>query len=92
MPEAYRMLEAEAVAGGLWANKEFVRRKVALRGVSDPEMNVLCDPQTSGGLLISTTERKAGKMMDLLGSYGVQAARPVGKVLAKGRGNIIVRK
>ena len=44
MPEAYQMLEAEAIAGGLWTNKAYVAPRVVAEGVSDSELNVLCDP------------------------------------------------
>jgi selenide,water dikinase len=92
MPEAYEMLKAEAVAGGLWTNKDFVRARVKLEGVSDTEMNILCDPQTSGGLLMSVPRARADRLLGLLGRSGVKAARAVGKVLAKGEGRIIVKK
>jgi selenide,water dikinase len=90
--EAYRMLEAEAVPGGLWANKDFVRPKVTCRNVDDSELNILCDPQTSGGLLISVPRAKTERLLGLLARSGVTGARVVGKVLAKGDGHIIVRK
>jgi selenide,water dikinase len=92
MPEAYQMLEAEAVAGGLWANKEFVRRRVSLQGISDAEMNVLCDPQTSGGLFICVPPARADKLLASLKRSGVKTAVPVGKVLAKSEGAIIVKR
>lgn len=92
MPEAYRMLEAEAAPGGLWSNKDFVRPKVTCRGLDDAELNILCDPQTSGGLLISVPAAKAERLLGLLARSGVAGARAVGKVLAKGRGHILVRK
>ena len=91
MPEAYDMLKAEAIPGGLWTNKEFVRPKVTLKGVAESEINVLCDPQTSGGLLISVPARTSDKLMSMLRRAHISAARPVGKVLAKGDGHIIVK-
>jgi selenide,water dikinase len=91
MPEAYEMLDAEAIPGGLWTNKSFVRPRVALKGVTDREMNILCDPQTSGGLLISVPRRRAEKLAGLLARGGVAASR-IGKVLAKGDGAIIVSR
>jgi len=91
MPEAYDMLKAEAIPGGLWTNKEFVRPKVTLKGVAENEINVLCDPQTSGGLLISVPARTSDKLMSMLRRAHISTARPVGKVLAKGDGHIIVR-
>ena len=92
MPEAYGMLKAEAIAGGLWTNKEFVSPRVVAKDVSDADINVLCDPQTSGGLLITVDGKKAGRLLTELHRSGVTQARPVGKVLAKGKGRIIVRK
>lgn len=92
MDEAYQMLETEAIPGGLWANKAHVKASVTARNLSDREVNVLCDPQTSGGLLISVAAAKADRLMSKLSRLGLAAARPVGKVLAKGRGHIIVRR
>jgi selenide,water dikinase len=92
MSEAYKMLKAEAIPGGLWANKAHVEASVTARGVSDQEIHLLCDPQTSGGLLISVAGAKAGRLMSSLHRAGITAATPVGKVLAKGPGHIIVRQ
>jgi len=92
MPEAYEMLEAEAIPGGLWANKTYVRNRITVKGIADSELNVLCDPQTSGGLLVSVAPARARKLLDLLLRAGIKEARPVGKVLAKSHGHIIVRK
>jgi selenide,water dikinase len=92
MPEAYDMLRAEAVAGGLWTNKQFVSSSVSWEGVTDEEINILCDPQTSGGLLISVPTSKADSTVRRLHAAGVRHAGVVGKVLAKGRGRIIVKR
>lgn len=92
MPEAYDMLKAGAAPGGLWSNKAYVSNKITLKGISDDEMNVLCDPQTSGGLLVSAAPARARRLVDLLHKAGIKEARPVGKVLAKSQGHIIVRK
>jgi selenide,water dikinase len=91
MPEAYDMLKAEAVAGGLWTNKQFVSCRVQASGVGDDLMNVLYDPQTSGGLLISLPGRKADRLLSSLRRAGIRHARLIGKVLAKGEGRIIVK-
>jgi selenide,water dikinase len=92
MPEAYDMLRAEAIAGGLWTNKDFVAPRLDARGVSEDSINVLCDPQTSGGLLVALDPRKADRMVKSLRSEGNEHARVIGKVLAKGEGTIIVRE
>jgi selenide,water dikinase len=92
MPEAYDMLKAEAVAGGLWMNKRFVQHHITVRGVSDEDVNILCDPQTSGGLFITLPARKADEMLRALRQARIKHARRIGKVLAKGNGRIIVRE
>ena len=92
MAEAYDMMEAEAIPGGLWANKTYVGSKVTCEGVEDRDLNILCDPQTSGGLLVAVPPRKAGRLLDLLARAGIQRAAAVGKVLAKGEGHIVVRR
>jgi selenide,water dikinase len=92
MGEAYDMLKAEAIPGGLWANKTHVRPSVTVEGVADRDINVLCDPQTSGGLLISVPRARADRLLAGLHRAGIEVARPIGKVLAKGSGHIIVRQ
>lgn len=92
MPEAYRMLEEEAIPGGLWANKTYVRSKITCKGVADRDLNILCDPQTSGGLLIAVPPARAKRLIALLSGAGLDCAAPVGKVLAKSRGHIVVRR
>jgi selenide,water dikinase len=91
MPEAYEMLRAEAVAGGLWANRQYVSSALVTDGVCDDEVNILCDPQTSGGLLISVPHAESRRTVRLLLRAGCKRARIVGKVLAKGKGRIIVK-
>jgi selenide,water dikinase len=91
MDEAYEMLRAEAIPGGLWSNKAHVRSSVTLKGIADHEFNVLCDPQTSGGLLVSVPRARASRLLASLRRAGLEAASPVGKVVAKGTGHIIVR-
>jgi len=92
MDEAYDMLRAEAIAGGLWTNKQYVMPSLEAIGLSDEEINILCDPQTSGGLLISIAEDKKDRFVEALRNKAVRYACTVGKVLAKGTGRIIVRK
>lgn len=52
-------------------------------------MRILCDPQTSGGLLMSVPERSADALGSALDARGVLAAR-VGRFTAGGRGVVTV--
>jgi len=92
MTEAYDMLRAEAVAGGLWTNKHYVAPCISMEGVTDEEINILCDPQTSGGLLMTAPPSRADKAVRMLRRAGAGHSRVVGKVLAKGEGRIIVKR
>jgi selenide,water dikinase len=56
----------------------------------DTWMRVLCDPQTSGGLLMSVPEESAGTMRVALESRGVLASL-IGRVVAGEPGAIAVR-
>ena len=91
MPEAYEMLEAKAIPGGLWTNKHHFSPWVKSEGVAPPLLNVLYDPQTSGGLIISLRPDRAENLMRRLKRAGIRHASRIGKVLAKGKGSIIVK-
>jgi selenide,water dikinase len=91
MPEAYEMLKAKAIPGGLWTNKHHFSPWVRARSVEPDALNVLYDPQTSGGLIISLKASRAGSLMRRLKRAGVRHASVIGKVLAKGKGSIIVK-
>lgn len=92
MSEAYDMLRAEAVAGGLWTNKQYVAPSMSVEGVTDEEINVLCDPQTSGGLLMAVPSSNAEKAVRMLHKAGAVNSAVVGKVFARGEGRIIVKR
>ncbi len=91
MGEAYDMLEAGFIPGGLWTNRHHFAPWVTAVDVGAETLNVLYDPQTSGGLIISVAAAKADKLLGRLKRAGVGQASIVGKVLAKGKGSIIVR-
>src|SRR5436190_18284117 len=67
LPGAVEYARQGAIPGGLKNNKEFAYRVVESAREIPPEIeNVLYDPQTSGGLLISMPEKDAAALLDLL--------------------------
>ena len=53
-------------------------------GINGPAFITLCDPQTSGGLLIAVDEKKKESVIDLLNEEGLnEFAKPVGVFTAK---------
>jgi selenide,water dikinase len=55
-------------------------------GVEAWRRDLLCDPQTSGGLLIAVTPDRARAVTDLAHRAGLAAAGPVGRLIAGGTG------
>lgn len=81
------------ISGAVDRNKEFATQYVkAGKGVSKEMTEVLYDPQTSGGLLISIREDKSEKLIALLKKRGVAHAVVIGKVVAKSDGQIVIKK
>lgn len=50
IPEVYDYLEQKCIPGG--TNRNFSSYGHKVSGISDASKNILCDPQTSGGLLV----------------------------------------
>jgi selenide,water dikinase len=53
-------------------------------------MRILCDPQTSGGLMIAVSAESAEKLAAGLSSRGVLAAR-IGRCVADTPGRVTIR-
>jgi selenide,water dikinase len=77
--------------GGLRRNKEFYGRMVEFSDkVPEYMRDILYDPQTSGGLLISVTSKKADLLLGKLKKAGTSEAAIVGEVISQPAGKIIV--
>ncbi len=59
-------------------------------GVPDWRREVLCDPQTSGGLLIAVEQARAGEVLSLLTARGFHAAAQVGWLRAGDAGISVI--
>ncbi|MEK7804028.1 MAG: AIR synthase-related protein, partial [Deltaproteobacteria bacterium] len=72
------------------SNKEYLANKIKIADDIKPEYeNLLHDPQTSGGLLISVSPEKFQNLLERLSSAGVQAS-VVGEVAKKRDGAVII--
>lgn len=90
LPGAREAALAGAIPGGLNANREWVAGRVRFECADEPLTQLLCDPQTSGGLLASVPEARACELLTACTSRGVAAA-VVGRVLAGPPGTAVVR-
>jgi selenide,water dikinase len=78
LPGAVEYARQGAIPGGLKNNKEFASCVVESAREIPPEIeNLLYDPQTSGGLLISMPEKDAAALLDQLkGAYRIGRVLP----------------
>jgi selenide,water dikinase len=80
LPGAVEYARAGAIAGGLKNNREFAGCVVEARREIPQEIeDLLYDPQTSGGLLVSMPEEDAAAF-----ERALESAYRVGRVLARG--------
>lgn len=78
------------IPGGAYANREYVADGLQISGaVGERDMDVLCDPQTSGGLLIAVPSQKEAEFLHALSVRHVPAA-VVGRVVDGNAGTITV--
>ncbi len=89
LPGVIECAEAGILPGGVERNRESSADAVTMRPGAEPLMlDVLLDPQTSGGLLIVLPEKKAAAVVEKLKAAGMKAASVIGRVTGKGKGRI----
>jgi selenide,water dikinase len=78
--------------GGLRRNRDFYGKMVEFsRQVPEYIRDILFDPQTSGGLLISVAVEKAELLLGKLKKAGISEAAIVGEIISQPAGKIIVK-
>jgi len=89
--EVENFAKAGLYPGGLDRNREFYGKMVEFsKQVPDYIKDILFDPQTSGGLLISLNSEDAELLVSRLKKAGMPEAAIVGEVISKPSGKIIV--
>ncbi len=90
--EAEGFVKQSLFPGGLNRNKEFYGKLVEFsKQVPDYIQDILFDPQTSGGLLISLPSEEADLLVGRLKKAGILEATIVGEIISKPQGKIIVK-
>ena len=91
LPQARELAHAGFLSGGLKRNQEFIGGCVEFASdVPEDVRNLLFDPQTSGGLLLSVPATDAEKLLESLRANGV-AGQLAGEVIEKTHPLIHVR-
>ena len=77
------------ITAGGQLNRNYLQEKVEFKVKNFPLEEILYDPQTSGGLLISLPEKCAAELLDKLNKLEIKSAI-VGKVVKRGKKDITV--
>ncbi|WP_297087849.1 selenide, water dikinase SelD [uncultured Draconibacterium sp.] len=79
-------LQQNCIPGGTHRNWESYGHNVALK--QESYKNILCDPQTSGGLLLAVEPQALEEVKDCLKNFGIEA-EPFGQLSEKQNGQLI---
>jgi selenide,water dikinase len=92
IPEAKEFAAMGFVPGGAKKNRAFRKSMVAFDAAVDKVMeDVLFDPQTSGGLLISAAESSVHGLLEALNGAGIEDVAVIGEVVSEAEEKIMVR-
>ena len=89
LPNVLKYIENDCVPGGTFRNFESYGEY--LSELSDIEKSIICDPQTSGGLLISVSNEGLKDLIDLMRLNALDL-QPIGKILDYSDENKIIIK
>jgi len=90
-PGAENFARMGLVPGGTYRNRDFRIHQVDIDPTVSPYLlDILFDPQTSGGLLIAVPGKKAEKMVNRLKKRGIDEATIIGEVVNDPKGRIVV--
>ena len=79
--EAKDYAEMGLVPAGSYRNRDYLKGKYELRNVSSWMKDIIFDPQTSGGLLVSASKEEAQKLMQELSKLEIKS-EIIGEVLS----------
>jgi selenide,water dikinase len=87
--QAYDFANMGLIPAGAYSNKAFIGDKVKFNDVSQTLQDILFDPQTSGGLLLSVEEKKVDSLLNELKESTTKYA-VIGEVIEKQEYPLIV--
>ncbi len=91
LPQAWELAEKGSIPDGSYNNHRYVSEFTTWKGgVSATAQIILCDAQTSGGLLIAVSPKRAHHLLTALHTAGVLAAAAIGEITGAPIGRITV--
>jgi selenide,water dikinase len=92
LPTALDLARGDCIPGGTRKNLAYVAGVARFDAAVDDALRlVLCDAQTSGGLLLCLPADRADEAIAALLELGASCAAAIGRVVARGAGAILVR-
>lgn len=92
LPQARKLAGQGIIPAGAYRNREALASSVEVSGTVGPaDLDLLYDPQTSGGLLLSVAETKKEELLAALRQEGIMRPGVIGRVVGSGAGKIMVR-
>ncbi|MCD4664965.1 MAG: selenide, water dikinase SelD [Bacteroidales bacterium] len=88
--ETKALATAGVIPGGTFNNLEFVKKDVEFGRHTRTNQLLLCDAQTSGGLLVAIDPDQATAYLNDLHKAGIQEAKIIGKFTIRGEGKISI--
>lgn len=89
--EAFEYAGMGLVPGGSYKNREFRESIIEFPSSLEPlYMDIMFDPQTSGGLLICTDRKCADELLERLMKKGMDRAAVIGEVISEPKEKILI--
>lgn len=88
---AIDMAKMGIIPAGMYRNKQYISNDVKLENIEEAMEDILYDPQTSGGLLISVNSDLADKLVEDMKKNGSIEAKIIGAVVDKKENYITVK-
>ena len=89
--EAFLLCKNDVLPGGTKRNMKFIEDKVTFKDDIDQTLRtILCDAQTSGGLLIAINKDDAKEFIKELHDNGFEYANIIGEVIPRANKEIII--
>lgn len=89
LPEAYHYAEEFLATAAGQRNRQFIESKVDLTAITPAFQEILCDPQTSGGLLLSVAPNSAMECLEAI-QKDDPATKIIGEVCKKEHNQSII--
>jgi selenide, water dikinase len=86
------LAEMGLVPGGAKTNKDYLVDRINSMGIDEVWLDIVCDPQTSGGLLMAVTKSEADRAIQLLQDKGLVYAAVIGEVTDRVAGQVILER